>query len=254
MAVLSVVVMACLVVISVTADTLNPQPLPLPLLLDQGRREPHYIIKETLNPEILRNSVREQDLRASEEFDEGGSEADVPGPLRLSSPYGKLPSDTQVHVPREAAILTRLTSSDLLEEEGASNRMLWSPSRQMRMYGAITPRRKDSKKGHKRQKRYTLKYKLRSIAVPLSVFNFLGFLPVRVPGLPYHNDLPSPDYSRYNTKHDVFVPRYRRRKTFRRFWKVFCQTCCWISLLGRQAPPRVYTIPRNGSDACNKRL
>lgn len=69
---------------------------------------------------------------------------------------------------------------------------------------------------HKRQKRFTFKNKLRSIAVPLSVFNFLGFLPVRVPGLPYHEDLPSPDHSYYNTMHEVYIPQhYRRRKGYR---------------------------------------
>ena len=96
------------------------------------------------------------------------------------------------------------------------NPMLWSSSRQEGVHSAATPRLTDSTQAHKRQKRYTLRYKIRSIAVPLSVFNFLGFLPVRVPGLPYHNDLPSPDYARYETKYDVYVPRYRRRKTFRR--------------------------------------
>lgn len=79
----------------------------------------------------------------------------------------------------------------------------------------IVLRRKNSRdKPHRRQKRFILGNKLRTIAVPLSVFNFLGFLPVRVPGLPYHNDLPSPDYSYYNTMYEIYVPRRRRRFRF----------------------------------------
>lgn len=64
-------------------------------------------------------------------------------------------------------------------------------------------------KPHSRQKRFIVGSKLRTIAVPLSIFNFLGFLPVRVPGLPYHNDLPSPDYSYYNTIHELPKRNYR---------------------------------------------
>ncbi|XP_063886072.1 uncharacterized protein LOC135114220 [Scylla paramamosain] len=205
MSILLVAAWACLAVIAATAeDTLHPQPTPLPLLLAQGRGEPHYILAETLNPELLGNSVK--DLGVSEEISEGGAEGDVPVPVSPSVP----------HAPSEAT-LPHLMSSGLTEEEGAMNPMLWSPSQQRKLHPAATPRHSDSTQAHKRQKRYTLKYKIRSIAVPLSVFNFLGFLPVRVPGLPYHNDLPSPDYSRYETKYDVYVPRYRRRKTFRRF-------------------------------------
>ncbi|KAK4323975.1 hypothetical protein Pmani_005362 [Petrolisthes manimaculis] len=85
--------------------------------------------------------------------------------------------------------------------------------------GKRSPKIKQTTGHHKRQKRFTFKNKLRSIAVPLSVFNFLGFLPVRVPGLPYHNDLPSPDYSYYNTMHEVYVPQhYRRRKGYYRYY------------------------------------
>lgn len=209
---------ACLVMMSVTAeDNPQPQPLPLPLLLAQGRGEPHYIIAETIVPQNLGNSIQEQDIGPSDEFNEEGVEVNVPATLRFSTASRKPPSDAQVHAPSEATILTQFMSSGLYGEAAASNRMLWSPSRQRRTYAVTTPRRKDNKKSHKRYKRYTLKHKLRSIAVPLSVFNFLGFLPVRVPGLPYHNDLPSPDYRKYNTKYDVYIPRYRRRKTFRRF-------------------------------------
>lgn len=65
-------------------------------------------------------------------------------------------------------------------------------------------------KPHSRQKRFLSKTgKLRTIVVPLSIFNFLGFLPMRVPGLPYHNDLPSPDYSYYNTIHELPQRRYK---------------------------------------------
>ncbi|MPC49610.1 hypothetical protein E2C01_043418 [Portunus trituberculatus] len=212
MTILPVVVWACLAVIAATAEnTLHPQPPPLPLLLAQGRHEPHNILTDTLNPGLLGNSVK--DLGASEKTSEGDTEENVPGPLRFSAPHERTPSVP--HASSEA-ILPHLTSSGLTEE-GALNHMLWSPSRQRRVHPAATTRHTDSTQAHTRQKRYTLKYKIRSIAVPLSVFNFLGFLPVRVPGLPFHNDLPSPDYSHYETKYDVYVPRYRRRKTFRRF-------------------------------------
>jgi len=69
-----------------------------------------------------------------------------------------------------------------------------------------------SQQHHRRSKRFLLpKQKYRVVAVPLSVFNFLGFLPVRIPGLPFHNDLPSPDYNPYRTTHEVPL-RVRRRR------------------------------------------
>ncbi|XP_063598851.1 uncharacterized protein LOC134775302 [Penaeus indicus] len=65
-------------------------------------------------------------------------------------------------------------------------------------------------KPHSRQKRFLSKVgKLRTIVVPLSIFNFLGFLPMRVPGLPYHNELPPPDYTYYNTIHELPQKRYK---------------------------------------------
>nr|XP_045620735.1 uncharacterized protein LOC123771943 [Procambarus clarkii]XP_045620736.1 uncharacterized protein LOC123771943 [Procambarus clarkii] len=65
----------------------------------------------------------------------------------------------------------------------------------------------------KRQKRFIMEKDLRSFVVPLSIFNYLGFLPVRVPGLPYHSELPSPDYSYYETTYDIKTP-YRRKRRF----------------------------------------
>ncbi|XP_047484721.1 uncharacterized protein LOC125036272 isoform X2 [Penaeus chinensis] len=65
-------------------------------------------------------------------------------------------------------------------------------------------------KPHSRQKRFLSKVgKLRTIVVPLSIFNFLGFLPMRVPGLPYHDELPPPDYTYYNTIHELPQKRYK---------------------------------------------
>lgn len=71
---------------------------------------------------------------------------------------------------------------------------------------------------YRRQKRHTFRTKLRSIVVPLSVFHFLGFLPMRVPGLPYHNDLPSPDYYYYNTMYDFhhYPPSHDKKKLYKR--------------------------------------
>ncbi|XP_066980359.1 uncharacterized protein [Macrobrachium rosenbergii] len=59
---------------------------------------------------------------------------------------------------------------------------------------------------HHRQKRFVTPYKLRLIAVPVSIFNYLGFLPIKIPGLPYHDELPPPDYTYYNTMHDLRTP------------------------------------------------
>ncbi|XP_064094986.1 uncharacterized protein LOC135207263 [Macrobrachium nipponense] len=56
---------------------------------------------------------------------------------------------------------------------------------------------------HHRQKRFVTPYKLRLIAVPVSIFNYLGFLPIKIPGLPYHDELPPSDYTYYNTMHDL---------------------------------------------------
>lgn len=65
-------------------------------------------------------------------------------------------------------------------------------------------------KPHSRQKRFLTKTgKLRTIVIPLSIFNFLGFLPMRVPGLPYHSELPPPDYTYYNTIHELPQRRYK---------------------------------------------
>lgn len=68
-------------------------------------------------------------------------------------------------------------------------------------------------KPHKRQKRSTFGKKLRAFVLPLSIFNYLGFLPVRVPGLPYHSELPSPDYSYYDTVYEIKTP-YRKKRQF----------------------------------------
>ncbi|KAL7641137.1 UNVERIFIED_CONTAM: hypothetical protein RMT77_008275 [Armadillidium vulgare] len=39
---------------------------------------------------------------------------------------------------------------------------------------------------------------VRMIAIPISLFNFLGYLPVRLPGVPYHIDSGSPDNNPYD--------------------------------------------------------
>lgn len=40
-------------------------------------------------------------------------------------------------------------------------------------------------------------FKLRNVALPLSIFHYLGFLPMRIPGMPYHIDPGLPDYTPY---------------------------------------------------------
>lgn len=202
MAAPTIVAWACLVVVLAAADDAS-RPQPLPLLrhgqpLGSGRS--HSILLETLRPKTSPHDAQEENLAASGESRERLNEEDAWESIALKQPP------------------TRLTSQGFGMRARVSNQILWNPSGQEETYTASPDRRKDSKKNvHRRQKRYTLKTKLRSIAVPLSVFNFLGFLPVRVPGLPYHNELPSPDYGHYETKYDVYIPRYRRRKTFRRF-------------------------------------
>lgn len=179
------------------------QPPPLSLLREGqplGSGRPHYLLLERLRPRASANDVQKQDLADSGEPNERFNEEGVWESIALGQPL-PLPK-----------------SQDFSEGAKVKKRKLWDSSGQEGLYAATANRRSDSKKNvHKRQKRYTIKQKLRSIAVPLSVFNFLGFLPVRVPGLPYHDELPSPDYGQYETKYDVYVPRYRRRKTFRRF-------------------------------------
>ncbi|XP_050713064.1 uncharacterized protein LOC126996549 [Eriocheir sinensis] len=204
MATPTVVTWACLLVVLAAADAVpRPQPPPLPVLREGqplGSGKPHYLLLETLRPRASANDIQEQDLAASGEPNERFNEEGVWESIALT----QLPS--------------LLTSQGFTEGAKVPKRLLWDSSGQEGSYAATINRRNDSKKNvHRRQKRYTIKHKLRSIAVPLSVFNFLGFLPVRVPGLPYHNELPSPDYGHYETKYDVYVPRYRRRKTFRRF-------------------------------------
>lgn len=39
---------------------------------------------------------------------------------------------------------------------------------------------------------------IRSLAVPISLFNYLGYLPMRLPGVPYHVDSGSPDKHPYD--------------------------------------------------------
>lgn len=78
---------------------------------------------------------------------------------------------------------------------------------------------------HSREKRYV--FKIRNIAVPLSIFHYLGFLPMRVPGLPYHVDPGLPDYTPYEPYNELDYPEpalrnrhsgygYRRRRKFQR--------------------------------------
>ncbi|XP_068219784.1 uncharacterized protein [Palaemon carinicauda] len=78
----------------------------------------------------------------------------------------------------------------------------WESSQQVAQKGAddALP---SSDNQHHRQKRFIHPYKLRLIAVPVSIFNYLGFLPIKIPGLPYHDDLPPPDYTYYNTVQDL---------------------------------------------------
>lgn len=73
-----------------------------------------------------------------------------------------------------------------------------------------------SQQPHSRSKRFWLgpKQKLRSVAVPVSIFHFLGFLPLQIPGLPYHTDLPNPDRYPYQTTHDIPLRVKRRRQLF----------------------------------------
>ncbi|XP_018009111.1 uncharacterized protein LOC108666706 [Hyalella azteca] len=54
-----------------------------------------------------------------------------------------------------------------------------------------------------RQKRFLT---LRTIAVPLTIFHYLGFLPMRVPGVPYHEDPGLPDYQVYEPYNDLVYP------------------------------------------------
>ena len=73
---------------------------------------------------------------------------------------------------------------------------------------------------HSRQKRFI--FKLRNIALPLSIFHYLGFLPMRVPGLPYHVDPGLPDYTKYEPYNELVYPEpalrnrsYRRKKKYK---------------------------------------
>ena len=56
-----------------------------------------------------------------------------------------------------------------------------------------------------RQKRFIFG-SLRNIAVPLTIFHYLGFMPMRVPGLPYHIDPGLPDYTVYEPYNDLSYP------------------------------------------------
>ncbi|CAL4221096.1 unnamed protein product [Meganyctiphanes norvegica] len=56
------------------------------------------------------------------------------------------------------------------------------------------------------------KEKVRAIAVSFSIFNFLGFVPALIPGLPFHIDLPSPDAYPYRITHEVPLRVRRRRR------------------------------------------
>ncbi|KAF2364224.1 hypothetical protein FHG87_005018 [Trinorchestia longiramus] len=47
---------------------------------------------------------------------------------------------------------------------------------------------------------------LRNVALPLSIFHYLGFLPMRVPGVPYHIDPGLPDYTVYEPYNDLAYP------------------------------------------------
>ncbi|XP_076048085.1 uncharacterized protein LOC143029263 isoform X2 [Oratosquilla oratoria] len=66
---------------------------------------------------------------------------------------------------------------------------------------------------HHRQKRF-IGHNIRSLAVPISIFNYLGYLPIRIPGLPYHIDPPLPDYTVYRPVHNIPLhrPYYVRRR------------------------------------------
>lgn len=96
-----------------------------------------------------------------------------------------------------------VSGKSLVETQGSTATGPEDPQEQ-KVFLVVVPDFKRSKKTHHRQKRFISPKKLRIIAVPLSVFNFLGFLPVRVPGLPYHRDLPPPDYTYYNTQYEIY--------------------------------------------------
>jgi len=78
--------------------------------------------------------------------------------------------------------------------------------------------KKSSQQHHSRSKRFLPpKQKWRAVGVPVSVFNFLGFLPVRIPGLPFHKDLPSPEYQTYRTTHEMPLRRRKWRGWFKKY-------------------------------------
>ena len=52
----------------------------------------------------------------------------------------------------------------------------------------------------------------RHLAVTIALFNYLGYLPMRVPGVPYHIDTGSPDYNPYNIYNEFPVNDYAYRK------------------------------------------
>ena len=56
-----------------------------------------------------------------------------------------------------------------------------------------------------RKKRFVFS-SLRNIAVPISIFHYLGFLPMRVPGLPFHIDPGLPDYTVYEPYNEIHYP------------------------------------------------
>lgn len=138
------------------------------------------------------------------------------------SPQVSLPSDFTADHERpngEEMVMNIDTTETLIETErsaaqGPERRQTTATPSSGEDHLALSRRRNPGDIPHRRHKRFILGNKLRSIAVPLSVFNFLGFLPVRVPGLPYHNDLPSPDYSHYDTTYEIYIPRRRRRFRF----------------------------------------
>jgi len=82
-----------------------------------------------------------------------------------------------------------------------------------------------SSKPHSRKKRFIFGG-LRNIAVPLTIFHYLGFMPMRVPGLPFHEDPGLPDYTVYEPYNDLSYPEepvysrsfLRRRKRKNKYY------------------------------------
>jgi len=61
-------------------------------------------------------------------------------------------------------------------------------------------------------------FKLRNVALPLTIFHYMGFMPMRIPGMPYHVDPGLPDYNPYKPYNtlDYQEPPLRNRSKYDR--------------------------------------